>query len=112
MKNVNSLTNEKIISMVKSKAPFGGFTVGLRYRDYNLQTRLKNFTNKSKKLIPIRSSDGTAYFYNPFYEICLELNSLTYRKVCNRFTRKYPNPDEWTLENLQAIIDKTEPVLS
>lgn len=111
MKNVNSLTNEKIISMVKSQAPFGGFAVGHRYKDYALKERMKNFTNKSKQLIPIYYPSGVVYFYNPFYEICLELNSLTYKKVCKRFTNKFPNHKEWTLENLQAIIDKTEKVV-
>ena len=111
MKNTSSLTNEKIIAMVKSKAPFGGFTVGHNYRDYALKARMKNFTNKSKQLIPIYYPSGVVYFYNPFYEICLELNSLTYKKVCRKFTNKFPNHKEWTLENLQAIIDKTEKVV-
>ena len=81
MKNISSLTNEKIIAMVKSQAPFGGFAVGHRYRDYALKERMKNFTNKSKQLIPIYYPSGVVYFYNPFYEICMIRIKKTNNKV-------------------------------
>ncbi len=106
MKFINK-TNEEIINIVKSKEAFGGFFIDLKYRNDTLRQRLKNISNKTKKLIPVHLSSGITYYYNPFSEICLELNTLTFKKVCKRFTNKYPNTKDWTIDNLQQVISTT-----
>lgn len=110
MKFINK-TNEEIINIVKSKEAFGGFFIDHKYRNHTLRQRLKNISNKTKQLIPVYLPSGVTYYYNPFYDICLELNTLTFKKVCTRFTKKYPNTKDWTVENLQKVIN-TIPIIN
>jgi len=102
-KFINKSTDE-IINIVKSKEKFGGFEVGLRYRDHNLKSRLKNITNKTKKLVVSLNSGGCTYYYNPFYELCQNLDTISYKKFCRKLVTKFPNPETWSEEIVNKII--------
>jgi transcriptional regulator with PAS, ATPase and Fis domain len=110
--NLINKTNEEIINIVKSKEAFGCFFIDLKYRNDTLRQRLKNISNKTKKLIPVYSRSGITYYYNPFYDTCLELNTLTFKQVCKRFTNKYQNTKDWTVDNLQTIINATPIIIN
>lgn len=103
MKFINK-TNEEIINIVKSKEAFGGFFIDLKYRNHTLCQRLKNISNKTKQLIPVYLPSGVTYYYNPFYQECINLDTLSYKKLCNRYTKKYPNCKDWNLQTLQQTI--------
>lgn len=104
MKNFKALTEEKIISLVKSKEPFGGFVVDMSYRNEKLRTTLREFTKKTKKLIFIFENYKLVYFYNPFYTMCSHLDALTYKKFCKKLMTKYPSPSLWTEDIIKNVL--------
>ena len=108
MKNFKALTEEKIISLVKSKEPFGGFVVDMSYRNEKLRTTLREFTKKTKKLIFIFENYKLVYFYNPFYDKCKHLDTLMYKKFCKKLTDKHFSSFFWTEDIVDNILKTLE----
>lgn len=100
---VNKST-EEIINIVKAKEKFGGFEVSRRYRDDNLRTRLKNIANKTRKLVIRFTSSGSFYFYNPYFYLCKNLDTISYKKFCKKLVTKFPNPETWSEEIVKNIL--------